>query len=56
MVTLKKIEEDAKEHRTRSFSHSEMINKLSKMVACSRKHMYDYRKLSDRRWLNSTLF
>ena len=21
------------------------------MAACSRKHVYDYRKLSDRRWL-----
>ena len=38
--SFKKLEEDAKECRTRSFSHSEMINKLTKMAACSRKHMY----------------
>ena len=48
---FKKIEEDAIEHRARSFSNSEMINKLAKMAACSRKHMYDYCTLSDRQWL-----
>ena len=36
---FKKLEKDAKEHRTRSFFHSEMINKLKKMAAGSEAHV-----------------